>query len=812
MKAVLDRTLGPILRAHRWMVWLPVVLAIGLAVAVLLPSLARQRAEAALAKRTGMQVSVGSVDLGLASVSVEGVVLSSELPGARVTVARTEIPSSPVRLLWGGAAAVREVQLSGVEVEVDLSSDGARALSAARGSQRTGRGAGADAVSGSGRMATGRTLRVKGMSWRARDQDGEVSAGEIESAEWQAGRLTLTGVSATVGAPEAATVEMQSADASIVRSPEGWALSSCQLQRARLRLHPETSRDSIRGLRRRVERFRTGDDAAETGRDTAPDTDVAPTVEGEPVLGVALLSRLEPGVQCQVKDLDVFDHAEGAGRLLMGGIDATARENERGELKIVASGTGPAGGELGTDLLVSRSPLRIDGRVTFERLPLSLLAPVLPALPWAAPEETTIDADLTIATRSVKEIAAEGAVTVSNLGLVSPRIAVEPVHFAPVEFAGKARLLPLERRLVVDEASLTVGATRALVEGALAYNAPDYVINLDLRVPHTSCGDVLRAIPEALLGDLREARLGGRIRGRLHLALDSQDLDATELEVNVDDHCEVRRVPPLAEVRRFRQPFVHSVTEPDGEVFRMQTGPGSRNWTYLEDISPFLVHAVLAHEDAQFFNHNGFSPPHIRNALVRNLKEGRYVVGASTITMQLVKNVFLHREKTLARKVQEVLLTWWVEQVFEKRELLELYLNVIEYGPAVYGLRHASDYYFKRLPSDLSPAEAVFLSTILPNPKRYHGMYRKGALSSGWKDRMRAIFRRMRAREWYTTEAVDYGLAELEHFRFYPAGQTSPPRGVPGGAAPLPYQHSWGDDFHDALDPGPSGHLDLTDF
>ena len=212
------------------------------------------------------------------------------------------------------------------------------------------------------------------------------------------------------------------------------------------------------------------------------------------------------------------------------------------------------------------------------------------------------------------------------------------------------------------------------------------------------------------------------------------------------------------------------------------------------------MHAVLAHEDAGFFSHHGFSLRHIRDALVRNLKEGRYVVGASTITMQLVKNVFLHREKTLARKIQEVLLTWWIERVMEKRDIIELYLNVIEYGPGMYGIRNGAQHYFNRLPSQLSPAESVYLATILPNPKRYHAYFERGALTPSWVAQMRQMLIRLRERGSYSQEATDYGLHEVEDFHFHPEGTVVPPRQLPGGAAPLPYlealsgQAGWGDD------------------
>jgi len=336
----------------------------------------------------------------------------------------------------------------------------------------------------------------------------------------------------------------------------------------------------------------------------------------------------------------------------------------------------------------------------------------------------------------------------------------------------------------------------AQLSGAIEWAPEHYVFDLDAHLPSTSCDDAIHAIGADLLGELDLAKWRGKIAGRIRAQIDSRDLAATVLELDVKDQCEFTTVPAMADLRRFRQPFTHTVLEPDGSTFEMETGPGTPHWTYLEDVSPFFVHAVLAHEDAQFFAHHGFSPAHIRNALARNLEEGRYVVGASTISMQLVKNVFLRREKTLARKIQEVLLTWWIERVLDKRDILELYLNVIEYGPSVYGVREAARHYFNRLPSQLSPAEAVYLSTILPNPKRYHGHFERGSLSPTWVDRMRKILARMRARGWYSTEAVEYGLSELESFRFVPEGTVTAPREVPGTTAPLPYMH----DFHGSWD------------
>jgi len=132
--------------------------------------------------------------------------------------------------------------------------------------------------------------------------------------------------------------------------------------------------------------------------------------------------------------------------------------------------------------------------------------------------------------------------------------------------------------------------------------------------------------------------------------------------------------------------------------------------------------------------------------------------------------------------------------VMEKRDIIELYLNVIEYGPAIYGIRNAAKHYFNRLPSQLSPAESCFLASILPNPKRYHSFFERGSLSPGFTSEMKVMLKRMRDRGWYSPEAADYGLSELQSFHFTPEGSIVPARQIPGHAAPLPYMQS----FHDA--------------
>jgi membrane peptidoglycan carboxypeptidase len=154
--------------------------------------------------------------------------------------------------------------------------------------------------------------------------------------------------------------------------------------------------------------------------------------------------------------------------------------------------------------------------------------------------------------------------------------------------------------------------------------------------------------------------------------------------------------------------------------------------------------------------------------------------------MQLVKNVFLRREKTLARKVQEVLLTWWVESTLTKEQILELYLNVIEYGPGVYGIRNAAGHYFGRSPAELSVAEAAYLAMILPNPPRFHEHFEAGSLPPSFRRRTERFATLLHERGRIDADGLAQALEELGAFRFAIDGARVGPDVLRGTAATLP--------------------------
>ena len=154
----------------------------------------------------------------------------------------------------------------------------------------------------------------------------------------------------------------------------------------------------------------------------------------------------------------------------------------------------------------------------------------------------------------------------------------------------------------------------------------------------------------------------------------------------------------------------------------VESKPGARlrhNWVGYERISPHLKRAVIAAEDARFLDHEGFDWEAISKAMQKNEQRGKVVAGASTISQQLAKNLFLSGSRSWARKAQEAAITWMMERTLSKRRILEIYLNVAEWGEGIFGAEAAARYHFGIPAGALGPEQAAWLAAILPSPKRY---------------------------------------------------------------------------------------------
>jgi monofunctional biosynthetic peptidoglycan transglycosylase len=167
------------------------------------------------------------------------------------------------------------------------------------------------------------------------------------------------------------------------------------------------------------------------------------------------------------------------------------------------------------------------------------------------------------------------------------------------------------------------------------------------------------------------------------------------------------------------------------------------HWVQLKAISSYARWAIVLSEDWSFYQHEGIDVDQIKAAF-NDMIEGERFRGASTITQQMVKNVYLTGERSIWRKIHEIILAQKVERVLSKDRILEIYLNSIEFGPNIYGIKNASYHYFRKHPSSLNPKESAFLAMLLPSPKRYYISYKNKTLTPFARQRINAILNKMK--------------------------------------------------------------------
>ena len=394
--------------------------------------------------------------------------------------------------------------------------------------------------------------------------------------------------------------------------------------------------------------------------------------------------------------------------------------------------------------------------VSMEAFELGKVPEVLARLPLVESEEATVGGRVAVVF-GAGLWKAEGEVRLDGLNVAHSLLAREVVRDIGFDLDFGVEVDPAKPRVAIHHADFRRRGVELKVEGELTVppEKSDRRYRLHAQVPKTSCDDVLQAIPSALVPSLQGFELEGTFDLDIDVDVDFADLDALILDGGVAlRDCEVKKRPPRAAAERLAGGFTHRVTMRDGRLRSVHLYPGSSSFTPLPAISPYMVQAVLTTEDGGFWRHRGFLPSQFRTALHRNLQAGKIRLGASTITMQMVKNVLLSHERTLARKLQEMILTWYVESVLTKARIMEIYLNIVELGPGIYGVTHAADHYFGKHPADLTPPEAVYLALMLPSPVRRHANYCRSEPSERMMVKVGRILRIMNERNRLSD--VDY--------------------------------------------------------
>ncbi len=330
-------------------------------------------------------------------------------------------------------------------------------------------------------------------------------------------------------------------------------------------------------------------------------------------------------------------------------------------------------------------------------------------------------------------------VVLDGVVLAGEWIGLEPV--GPLGFASEGTL-SWER----DRGRVALADATAVVLGALRVSAvgesrlgPGMPFALSLRADEADAGALVATLPSPLAPPPAAPRPSGTLDARLDLSGPLLTPSAWTLSAALDlsrMREAARRAPPPA----LRGEVVH---RPEGSAKPIVVGPRNPGFVPVAELPEHVVRAVTTSEDAGFFGHQGFDFEELRNALAEGAEAGRVVRGGSTITQQLAKNLYLSPERTLARKVREAAITIALEASLPKRRLLEMYLNVVEWGPGIWGIGPAARHWFGKDARELTPREAAFLAAIIPNPGRYHFMFAQGMPTPACEQRVNELLLKM---------------------------------------------------------------------
>jgi hypothetical protein len=270
----------------------------------------------------------------------------------------------------------------------------------------------------------------------------------------------------------------------------------------------------------------------------------------------------------------------------------------------------------------------------------------------------------------------------------------------------------------LDSSSL-VRLNKMIIKPAVHYiHSPQKSLAVDFKIPMMPSQQFFESLPQGLFQNIEGIKTEGELGFNMNFFINTKQPDSVKFNCSMPK--KKFRILSYGEARlnKLNEEFLYTAYERGQAVKSFMVGPSNPNFVPLDMISPYLQYALMTSEDGNFYWHNGFNENAFRKSIAENYKKGRFARGGSTISMQLVKNVFLTRNKTIARKVEEALIVWLIEsnRIASKERMYEVYLNIIEWGP-VYGIGDASAYYFNKAASELSLAESIYLAMIVPRPK-----------------------------------------------------------------------------------------------
>ena len=317
------------------------------------------------------------------------------------------------------------------------------------------------------------------------------------------------------------------------------------------------------------------------------------------------------------------------------------------------------------------------------------------------------------------ELHIDGYTSIANLKINHPKIASKDVVIKNARF--DYRFLLGSDFISIDSTS-TMQLNKIKVKPYVSYNTEsDTVYTLKVDIPKMKAQDFIVSLPDGLFTHFQGMEATGNFNYKLDFKFNKNKPNTLVFDSKLNK--ENLRITKYGEanLNKLNGEFVYRAIIQNVLQRPVLVGNANPNYTPLDQISPYLQKCVLTTEDPSFFSHRGFINEAFKQSILKNIRTKKFSRGASTITMQLIKNVFLTREKTLSRKLEEILLVYILEnnRIVSKERMLEVYFNIIEWGPNVYGIGEASQFYFQKSPSELSVDECLYLATIIPKPRKF---------------------------------------------------------------------------------------------
>lgn len=357
----------------------------------------------------------------------------------------------------------------------------------------------------------------------------------------------------------------------------------------------------------------------------------------------------------------------------------------------------------------------------------------------------TLSYSLTKEVLSGDKIRLEGKARISGLDVYHKALSQEVIHLNQGQLA---------YRMNIGENVLELDSTSSVLFNKLQFN-PYLRAKKEKDKWHFTAAvdkswfpadELFGSLPQGLFSNLEGIKTSGELAYHFLLDIDFARLDSLKLESDLKEKNFSIIKYGTTPLGKMSGEFIYTAYENGQPVRTFPVGPSWEHFTPLDSISPLLQMSVMQSEDGAFFYHKGFLPDAMREALIYDLQVKRFARGGSTITMQIVKNVFLNRNKNFARKLEEALIVWLIEteRLTSKARMYEVYLNIAEWGPLIYGAYEAADFYFNKRPSQLTAEECIFLASIIPKPKRFRSSFAEsGKLKENMEGYYRLIARRL---------------------------------------------------------------------